>query len=285
MIKVLRNITLLLMATLVIVSCGQQTKKKISIAYVNWAEGIAMSNLAKVALEEQGYKVTLKNADVAPVFASLAGKAADIYLDVWLPVTHKDYFEKYGRKLTILGTLYDDAKVGLVVPAYVDINSIEELNEYRDKFKGEIIGIDTGAGIMRSTDVAIDEYKLDFNLLTSTGPMMVAVLDKAIKHNEWVVVTGWKPHFMFSKYDLKFLDDPKNVYGEAELIKSVCWKGFEDKNPFVAQFIANMHFNTEQISSLMSDVEESMREEDGAKKWLDRNRELVDSWIPKEISK
>lgn len=283
--KLLNKITLLLMAVFLLASCVEQNNKKVSIAYVNWAEGIAMSNLAKVVLEEQGYKVSLKNADIAPVFASLAGKDVDVFLDSWLPVTHDDYFKKYGDKFTVLGTLFDDAKIGLVVPTYVNINSIEELNANKDKFKGQIVGIDTGAGIMRSTDEAIKEYKLDFELLSSTGPMMVAVLDKSIKSKDWVVVTGWKPHFKFSKYDLKFLEDTKGVFGEAEQIKSICWKGYEEEDPFVAEFIGNMKFNTAQIGSLMDAVESATNEVKGAKKWLEENREFVKSWIPTSVDK
>ena len=283
--KIIKNIVMMLMAVVLLASCGEQNTKKVSIAYANWAEGIAMSNLAKVVLEEQGYKVALKNADIAPIFASLAAKDVDLFLDSWLPITHEDYFAKYGDKLHVLGTLFDDAKVGLVVPTYIDINSIEELNVNKDKFNKEIVGIDTGAGIMRSTDEAIKEYGLDMKLLSSTGPMMVAALDKAIKANEWVVVTGWKPHYKFGKYDLKFLEDSKNVYGDAELIKSVCWKGFEEQDPFVVEFIGNMHFDTEQIGALMAEVESATSEIKGAQKWLDKNRDLVNKWIPKTVDK
>jgi ABC-type proline/glycine betaine transport system substrate-binding protein len=41
---------------------------------------------------------------------------------------------------------------------------------------------------------------------------MVASLDKAIRDKEWIVVTGWKPHFKWSQNDLKYLKDPKGVY-------------------------------------------------------------------------
>jgi glycine betaine/proline transport system substrate-binding protein len=44
------------------------------------------------------------------------------------------------------------------------------------------------------------------------GPAMVASLDKAIRDKEWIVVTGWKPHFKWSQNDLKYLKDPKGVY-------------------------------------------------------------------------
>ena len=39
---------------LTFVSCGDNGKsKKISIAYANWSEGIAMTNLAKAIFEDQ----------------------------------------------------------------------------------------------------------------------------------------------------------------------------------------------------------------------------------------
>ena len=56
-----------------------------------------MTNLAKVIFEEQGYRVNLLNADLAPVFASLSQKKADVFLDAWLPVTMADYITQYGE--------------------------------------------------------------------------------------------------------------------------------------------------------------------------------------------
>jgi glycine betaine/proline transport system substrate-binding protein len=106
---------------------------------------------------------------------------------------------------------FSDATTGLVVPTYVTINSIEELNANKDKFKGEIIGIGGGAGLHRNTIKAIDVYDLDYDQVTSSGPAMVASLEKAIRDKEWIVVTGWKPHFKWAQHDLKYLKDPKGV--------------------------------------------------------------------------
>ena len=52
---------------------------------------------------------------------------------------------------------------GLVVPAYMDIDSIPELNSMVDELNGEITGIGTGAGITKNTNIAIDEYRLNFS--------------------------------------------------------------------------------------------------------------------------
>lgn len=53
-------------------------------------------------------------------------------MDVWMPVTMEDYMKQYGDKLEVIGDIYDGARIGLVVPDYVTINSIEELNAERN---------------------------------------------------------------------------------------------------------------------------------------------------------
>ena len=88
---------------LTFVSCGDNRKsKKISIAYANWSEGIAMTNLAKAIFEDQGYDVKLLNADLAPIFTSISRKKADVFMDVWMPVTMEDYMKQYGDKLEVI---------------------------------------------------------------------------------------------------------------------------------------------------------------------------------------
>lgn len=279
--KTFRRIGLLLLATIFLLSCGgNKNENKINLIYVNWAEGIAMTNVAKILLEESGYEVDMKNADVAPIFASLSRGNADAFMDVWLPVTHEDYMNQYSASLEVLGENFDDARIGLVVPSYVSINSIDELNEYKDQFKGEIVGIDAGAGIMKAADKALIEYDMDYKLLTASEAAMTASLKKAIDGEKWVVVTGWTPHWMFSRFDLKMLEDPKGVFGDAEQIKTIARKGFSEDHPYVAEFLTNVSFTTEQIGSLMQDIEDAGNEALGAQKWIDDNRELTNSWLP-----
>lgn len=269
---------------LTVASCGDSGKnKKISIAYANWAEGIAMTNLAKAIFEDQGYNVKLLNADLAPIFTSISRKKADVFMDVWMPVTMEDYMKQYGDKLEIIGDIYDSARIGLVVPDYVTINSIEELNAEKERFSGQIVGIDAGAGIMKATDQAIEDYGLDYKLLTSSGPAMTASLKKAIDRNDWIVVTGWTPHWMFDRFKLKVLQDPKHIYGNAESIHTVAWKGFSEKDPFAAKLLSNIRLTDAEISSLMTALEEAQTtERQAARKWMEEHKELVDSWIPEK---
>lgn len=255
-------------------------KGTVKLAYVNWAEGIAMTNLAAAILEDKmDYKVELTMADAAPVFASVANGSTDAFLDVWLPVTHKDYLERYGDDIVDLGVVYEGALLALVVPAYVEVDSIEELNANKDLFGGQIVGIDAGAGLMAAAERALEEYELDYKLLTGSGPVMTAALGKAIDAGEPIIVTGWAPHWKFARWDLKVLEDPKGVFGAAENIYKYSRKGMEDDMPEVAAFLKKFKMDEAQLGDLMGALEEDGEPLELARIWMNSHEELVNGWL------
>lgn len=264
-------------------SKGGDTSKKVKLGYVNWAEGIAMTNLAKVVLEEKmGYKVEMTEADPGVIFTSLAEGDTDAFLDGWLPVTHKSYMDKYKDKLLDLGISFKGAKIGLVVPKDTDINSIEELKANKDKFNGKIIGIDAGAGIMETTKKAVSEYGLDMELMEGSEPAMLTMLKDAIDKKQPIVITGWSPHWKFAKWDLKFLEDPKNVYGKAEDIHKLARLGLDKDMPEVAEFLKNFTMDEKQLGDLMAAIADGKKPSEAAKEWMNNNEDVVNSWIPKK---
>lgn len=258
-------------------------KPVVRLVYVNWAEGVAMTYLVQAILEDKmGYEVKTTMADVAPVFAALANGDADIFLDSWLPVTHKSYMERFQGKVVDLGTTYEDARIGLVVPSGLDIDSIEQLNGKAKELNQSIVGIDSGAGIMTTTEKAIEEYKLNLKLVPSSGPAMTAELKDAVAKKRPVVVTGWKPHWKFARWDLKFLDDPKGVFGAKESIHTLTRVGLEKDLPEVATLLRNFKLDDQQLGSLMGALEEGAdAPEKAAREWMKTNQALVDGWIPK----
>lgn len=286
----LRNLTILLTAAVLILSISScsnsgtkkenaETKKEVSILYPNWAEGIAFTYLAKAALEENGFEVELTSLEPGLIYGELSkeNSKGDVCLDAWLPNTHKEYWADYGDQLVKLGESFSEGTTGLVVPAYVPINSIEELNANKDKFDSEIIGIGGGAGIHANTLKAIEEYELDFEQITSSGPAMVASLEKAIKNNEWIVITGWKPHFKWTNNELKYLEDPKGIYPQ-DACTIISRRGFEEDLPEAAAFFKNFNLEEAQLYELMAAIKNS-GEEAGASQWYDANKVLVDSWM------
>lgn len=264
-----------------------EEEEAVELTYVNWAEGIAMNYLAHAILEDEyGYSVESTEADPGPVFASIADGDSDVFVDAWFPVTHETYQDEYGDDFVDLGYNFEGARIGLVVPDYVDIDSIDELPDHGDEFDYEIVGIGPGAGIMEATNQAMDEdYEgfEDWELVESSGPAMVAELETKIENDEWVVVTGWEPHHKFAAdYELKFLDDPEGTYGDIENLHTVVREGFGDDYPELETFFENFYFTSAELGSLMDAMRDETTEEErleAARDWWEDNEDLVDGWI------
>jgi len=216
----MKKINYLLLLTSVLIlgvfnSCKNiKNSKYINIGMVDgWAEDVAMTHIVKAILDEQGYHVVIQKASTDMILASMNNEDTDLFLGVWLPYTHASKIAKF-PELINLGTNYDNGKIGLVVPDYIPIKSIEELPKYEEKFKNRIVGIEKGAGMTAATDRAIIDYKLNYRQINSSTIAMITELQNAIKRKEWIVVAGWQPHWMFGKMKLKFLEDPKkNIWG------------------------------------------------------------------------
>lgn len=258
-----------------------KNSKYITIGMVDgWAEDVAMTHVAKAILDKEGYHVIIQKASTDMILASMNNEDTDLFMGVWLPYTHAKKLAKFPG-LTHLGTNYDNGRIGLVVPEYVPVNSIEELNQHKDQFKHRIIGIEKGAGLTTGTDKAIVDYKLDFQQINSSTIAMITELQNAIQRKEWIVVTGWQPHWMFGKMKLKFLDDPKKIYGEAEQIKTYSRKSFAKDHPELAKFFSKIHFDDENMSDLLMKMEQSKNKEATAKEWVEDHAELIQSWLDK----
>ncbi|HEX5597159.1 MAG TPA: glycine betaine ABC transporter substrate-binding protein [Micromonosporaceae bacterium] len=289
--NLLRRIALAATAALAltgVAACGDDSgadgdKKKITIGYMAWDEAIAASYLWSNILEAKGYEVELKNVAPGVVYQGMADGNIDLFLDSWLPQTHADYWKKYGDKLEKLGVWYDNASLSIAVPAYVDgVDSLADLAANADKFNGEIIGIEPGAGLTGATqDKVIPTYGLTnvMKLKTSSTPAMLAALDGAIADKKPIVVTLWHPHWAYAKYELKDLADPEGTLGEAEEINALGRQGFSTDFPDVADMIKKFTMDNQQLGSLedlMFNVHKN-NEEKAVEEWLKANPEYVDS--------
>ncbi|MFF3099869.1 glycine betaine ABC transporter substrate-binding protein [Viridibacillus arvi] len=101
--------------------------EEIKLVYVAWDTEIASTNVIAKVLEQNGYKVKMSQVEVGPMFAGVANGSVDAMVAAWLPSTHKDYYESYKKDLVDLGPNLKGTKNGIVVPKYVDIDSIEDL--------------------------------------------------------------------------------------------------------------------------------------------------------------
>ena len=237
------------------------------------------ANVLKLVFDKAGYDLQIQTVDVGLAFLAVADGSADAFVGAWLPTCHGNYFETYEDRMDLVRVNMEGTRCGLVVPSYVEIDSIDELNSVKDRFDGRIIGLEPGAGIMKSTEEAIDAYGLDYELLTGSEASMVATLKGALDDDEWVVITGWSPHWMFVRWDLKYLDDPQQIYGGVEHITTFTRTGFADEMPEAYGILERFNWTASDMESIMLNIEEGMSEEEAAAVWVDAHPEKVAEWL------
>ncbi|MBU1169966.1 MAG: glycine betaine ABC transporter substrate-binding protein [Proteobacteria bacterium] len=282
--KFSKHLTVLMTVMLAVLFAGNAfavKKKTVKIAYVEWACATASSNVAKAVIEEKlGYTCELIPVSAAAMYQALSTGDVDAITTAWLPVTHKDYMDKIKTTVVDLGPNLKGAKLGLVVPSYVTIDSVDQINANAKKFKKQIIGIDPGAGLMGMAEKALVTYDMkDMELMEGSGAMMTAMLGNAIKNNEWIVVTGWAPHWKFGRWDLKILKDPKGVFGSEETVNTIVRKGLKEDLPDVNAFLDAFFWTTADIGQIMVWNQDGMDPADSAKKWVKENPDKVAVWL------
>ena len=261
----------------------------VRIGWTAWADAEFVTKLAARIIEDRfETEVDLVQTDIAPQYTGVAQGDLDFMLMSWQPVTHEDYIERYGPRLVSIGIIYDRARLGWVVPDYMyeaGITSIEDLNDsdVRDRLGGEITGIDPGAGLTRLSHDTIEQYGLDgYELLESSDAGMTAALRRAIRRDNWIVVTGWSPHWKFGAHELRYLDDPKGVLGGPERIHIIARQNFYGEHEEIASFLARMYLPIEQLQEYMFIAEDSSYE-DAVKQYISDNGSRVEYWVTGEL--
>ena len=110
---------------------------------------------------------------------------------------------------------------------------------------------------------------------------MLASLESAIDQKQPIVVTLWQPHWAFSRYPLKVLDDPQTAFGPPDEIQMIATKGWSAAHPEAAGWLRNFTITPAQLSDLMLTIQSAGRgqEQAAARQWAADNRPVVDAWF------
>ncbi|MEN8133087.1 MAG: glycine betaine ABC transporter substrate-binding protein, partial [Pseudomonadota bacterium] len=142
---------------------------------------------------------------------------------------------------------------------------IEDLKDRKvaRKLGNQINGIDPGAGLMQASEKAIQDYGLDRDRLSSSsGAGMTAALSRAIKREKWIVVTGWSPHWMFSRWKMRYLDDSGKSLGGRERIHALVRSGFYQDFPVeVSEFLTRMYLSLDGLEQFMDRANDTSYEQ------------------------
>jgi glycine betaine/proline transport system substrate-binding protein len=278
---------------------GAAEEKTVRLSYVEWSETVAATNMVKTVIQEKlGHACEIVPMTADKMWEAVATGKVDGMVAAWLPTTHGHYYEQYKDQIVDLGPNMVGTQIGLVVPditvgrqtassgqrnePYIKANSIPDLKKYAAKFNGRIIGIDPEAGIMKKTREALREYGLyNYELVKGSEVSMVAELSNAVRKQRWIVVTGWKPHWKFARWKLKFLDDPKNIFGGKEEIHTIVRPGLKEDMPDVYRFLDNLNWAPADLEQLMIWIQEDegMYPGEKALRYIRYHGDQVQSWL------
>ncbi|WP_394219906.1 glycine betaine ABC transporter substrate-binding protein [Halobacillus trueperi] len=163
-----------------------------------------------------------------------------------------------------------------------DSNGDEAASEmnYGEEMGYEITGIEAGAGVVSSAEDAVEEYEnlSGWEVSTSSSGAMATALGEAVENEEPIVVTGWTPHWKFAKYDLKYLEDPKEVFGGEEQIKTMVRQGLKDEKPNAYKILDQFNWEASDMEEVMLEVSDGASPEEAAQNWISNNQDKVDAW-------
>jgi len=253
-------------------------EKTIKLGTMAWEDVLPITGVARKVLEDKGYTVEVTDfSEWGIAYAALTRGDVEVLISQ-IDYIAQDYWDRNKSRLEKVSIVSHGLFQALAVPSYVDVNSIEELNANADMLGGRIIGIEPGSGLMRESADAIDEYDLDLELVEGSTAGMTAALKAAVDRQEPIVVTLWDPTWMFLKYDMKFLEDPKGVFAPPQSYNLIAHEGFSEEKPEAREILAGVFMPIDQVREINAAVSDGKTMDQAIQDWIDANAELIERW-------
>jgi glycine betaine/proline transport system substrate-binding protein len=275
---------LLFIVGILATSCsgGADGGETLDLADIGWTENTAIAHLTKVLLEEEvGYEqVTIKTSDLDSVYSSVAKGDLDAFQDVWLP-NQRDLLSSVEDDVEQLSYSYQgQTEQGLAVPSYMNTTNLNQLN---DSEADLILGIEPGSVVMGVVyDEVMPTYRLKQKLVEASTEGMLAEVERLYNDREEFALVAWSPHWMNQRYDLRYLEDPNDAFGELNdpaRITTIVNKNLPENEPAAYAFMNALIFNEDQLNDLESTIEEMGDPLEGARQWAQDNRDVWKPWV------
>jgi glycine betaine/proline transport system substrate-binding protein len=274
----------LALGALSVTGCGSlEQDMSLKLANIGWDENVAVASLTKVLLEDElGYaSVEIDTSDnLDTTYRAVASGELDAFQDVWLP-NQEALLDQVAQDVEHLDPWFlGKTKQGMAVPAYMDVRSIDELNGTDAEF---IFGIEPSAVMMQEVGgEVIPAYGLKQKLVEGPTAAMLAQVEQLYAYREPFVFLAWSPHWMNQRYDIRYLEDPKDAMGptnDPAECSTIVRGGLRDEDPVAYTFMEALALTEEQINGLEYAINEEGDPLAGARRWVSENREVVRPWI------
>jgi glycine betaine/proline transport system substrate-binding protein len=269
------------------IASGAAGKTSFSLGSIGWTENVAVSHLTKVLMEDElGYQQVpvMGPLDLGPLFTGVGGGDLIAFQDVWLP-NNQQYLNKVHVKnnVKLLKPWYtSQTKYGIAVPDYMHVQSLADLNKAGTD---SITGIEPGASFMPVIrNKVIPEYHLNMTLKTSSTAGMLTELQRKYERKEPIVFVAWSPHWMNTRYDFHYLDDPKDaqgIYNDPSRITTVVHDSLPHTDPAAYAFLKAVSLGQKEVNEMENEIKKAGSDEPvrGVRNWLKGNRDLVKPWV------
>src|ERR671921_2126707 len=282
--KRLAAILALLLGALALTGCsGLGQGKGLLLANIGWDENVAVSNLTKILLEDElDYeRVDIDTSeDLDSTYRRVANGELDAFQDVWLP-NQEALLEPVAEDVEHLDPWFlGETKQGMAVPAYMDVKSIDQLNSTDVQL---IFGIEPSSVMMHKVgEDVIPAYGLKQKLVEGPTAGMLDEVEHLYAFREDFVFLAWSPHWMNQKFEIRYLEDPKDAMGptnDPARCSTIVRGGLRDGDPVAYAFMDALELTEEQINDLESVINDEDDPLVGARRWASENREVVRPWI------
>jgi glycine betaine/proline transport system substrate-binding protein len=274
----------LVLGALALTGCGGLGQNKgLLLANIGWDENVAVSNLTKVLLEDElGYEsVDIRTQDnLNATYRDVASGELDAFQDVWLP-NQKANLDQVAEDVEHLDPWFlGETKQGMAVPAYMDVRSIDQLNGTDAQF---IFGIEPTSVMMQWVGgEVIPAYGLEQKLVAAPTAGMLEEVERLYTFRDEFVFLAWSPHWMNQRYDIRYLEDPKDAMGptnDPAECSTIVRRDLQKDDPVAYAFMNALELTEAQINDLESVINAEDDPLAGARRWASENRAVIRPWI------
>lgn len=244
-------------------AAAEENSAEVRFAVPSWPGVTVKSALAGQLLEALGYESRQQELGSTIAYEALNQGDIDVYLAAWLPGQSVSYDAAMeDGVIKDLGNNVDGARLGFAVPTYVyeaGVTSGEDLKdpELREKFDDTIYAIEVGSGISEILAKNMDDDTYDltqWDVSETSTPGMLSTVKSAIAREEWVVFTGWTPHWMNIEYDVHYLDDPEDFWGDeggSSNVRTLVRQVFAEQQPNATRLLDQLSFSAADQSEMI----------------------------------
>jgi len=96
------------------------------------------------------------------------------------------------------------------------------------------------------------------------------------------VFLAWSPHWMNRRYDIRYLEDPKDALGptnDPARLSTIVRGGLREGDPEAYALMDTLALDEGQIEGLEYAINKADNPAAGARRWVSEHREVVRPWI------